>query len=220
MYDFKRQGHIFAIKRNGIYMFVYENRKTSILAGGGLRTGHHDKQYYYDYMPLYVAQIKKLFTPYYNALSQISEGIKKIGGTGRIHGNIVDIDFYNHIYLDPYDGKIKPYFAYDMDYKAFFSDIHQLIENSPCIDEKELYLQKLKEHHEELKKLLPVDNKPLAKVPEIVFDLDRDMYEPSRQMRAVQYVLEQNVIRFWRDKILTYSIPDNDKLGYTPKICE
>ena len=39
---------------------------------------------------------------------------------------------------------------------------------------------------------------------QIVFDME--MYRDSRQMRAVQYVMEQNVIRFWNDEILTYPV--------------
>lgn len=205
MYDFKRQGHIYAVKRSGAYMFIYESRKTSILAGGGLRTGYHDKQYYYDHMPLYVSQIKKLFSKYYNALEKVSDAVKQIGGSGWIHGSIVDIDFYNHIYLDPRKGVIKPYYAEDMTEKVFYRDIIQLIEQSPCMYNRDLYLNRLNGKPTELKKLLSSnDNIQLAKLPEIVFDTE--MYRDSRQMRAVQYVMEQNVIRFWNDEILTYPV--------------
>ena len=30
------------------------------------------------------------------------------------------------------------------------------------------------------------------------------MYDLSRKMRAIQYALEQKVIRFWQDEILEY----------------
>ena len=209
IYDFKRPGKIYALKRSGIYMFVHENRKIGILAGGGLRTASHTKQYYYDNMLLYVSQIKKLFSPYYHALSLISDGVKQIGGRGIIHGSIVDIDFYNHLFLDPYNGKVKPYFALNMVNKVFYNDIYQLIEQSPSMYNRELYLRRLGEEKNKLMKLLPSGKEStLAKVPEIV--LDMEMYKPSRQMRAIQYVLEQNVIRIWRDEILTYHIPDDE----------
>ena len=41
----------------------------------------------------------------------------------------------------------------------------------------------------------------LAVVPKIV--LDRSMYEPSRIMRSIQYIFDQNVLRVWDDKILS-----------------
>lgn len=187
-------------------MFVCENRKISILAGGGTRIAVHTKQYYYDNIPLYVSQIKKLFSPYYYALSQVSDCVKEMGGSGIIHGSIIDIDFFNHLYIDPYDGKVKPYFAYNMVEKVFYNDIYQLIEKSPYMHDRELYLHSLSDGENGMTKLLPSGQETtLVKVPEIVFDTE--MYVPSRQMRAIQYVLEQNVIRFWKDEILTYQMP-------------
>lgn len=48
---------------------------------------------------------------YHEALKHISNQIKKIGGDGRIHGCIVDIDEMNHVYLNPIDGRIICYWA-------------------------------------------------------------------------------------------------------------
>ena len=45
----------------------------------------------------------------------------------------------------------------------------------------------------------------LAIVPQTV--LDRSMYGPSRIIRSIQYIFEQNVLRFWNDSVL--SIKDN-----------
>lgn len=203
MNDFKRQGHIYAIKRCGVYMFIYESRKISILAGGGLRTGHHTKQYYYDHMPLYISRLNRLFSKYYNALKYVSDEVKKIGGSGRIHGSIVDIDFYNHLFLDPRQGAIKPYYAEDMIEKIFYQDINHLIKESPHMYDRELYLKRLKGKQFEFNRLLSTeDDTYLTKLPEIVFDTE--MYQDSRKMCAVQYVMEQKVIRFWNDEILAF----------------
>ena len=56
---------------------------------------------------------------YMDKLLNISKVIKSIGGDGSIHGCIVDIDYYNHIYINPVDGKITPYFAYDMEQNMY-----------------------------------------------------------------------------------------------------
>lgn len=40
----------------------------------------------------------------------------------------------------------------------------------------------------------------LATVPELV--LDTDMYDPSRIMRSVQYIFDQDVIRIWNDVVI------------------
>ena len=41
--------------------------------------------------------------------------------------------------------------------------------------------------------------------------IDRSMYEPSRIMRSIQYIFDQNVLRVWNDAVL--SIEDKDEFG-------
>ena len=52
----------------------------------------------------------------------------------------------------------------------------------------------------------------LAVVPQVV--LDRSMYEPSRIMRSIQYIFDQNVLRVWNDAI--FAIDDNDDIRALP----
>lgn len=49
----------------------------------------------------------------------------------------------------------------------------------------------------------------LAVVPQVV--LDRSMYEPSRIMRSIQYIFDQNVLRIWNDAVL--AIEDRGEFG-------
>ena len=51
-----------------------------------------------------------------------------------------------------------------------------------------------------------------ATVPELI--LDREMYKPSAIMKSFQYVIENNIVRIWRDDIL------NASFDTTGKICE
>ena len=39
----------------------------------------------------------------------------------------------------------------------------------------------------------------LAIVPQVV--LDKSMYKPSRIMRSIQYIFDQNVVRIWNDEV-------------------
>ena len=43
----------------------------------------------------------------------------------------------------------------------------------------------------------------LATIPELV--LDKSMYDPSRITRSVQYMLENNVVRIWKDEVISKS---------------
>lgn len=49
-------------------------------------------------------------------------------------------------------------------------------------------------------KNIKAGNNDSIAVPEEV--LDRGMYEPSRIMRSIQYLFDNNVIRIWRDSVL------------------
>ena len=206
---FVRPGSIIVIKRSDVYMFFYKERALSILNGGGLTKAEHDLDYYYKNLPLYVSQVKEAFDPYYQALKKLSEMVKMIGGRGDIHGCIVDIDFFNHVYLDPYDGKLQFYYASDMTEKLFYSGIEQLLRESPMLMGREYMLIKLEAGKELVPKLMSGDdNHSLTCVPVLV--LDRSMYGPSRQMRSVQYTLENRTIRFWRDAILSLNFPNDE----------
>ncbi|MBT8982167.1 hypothetical protein BTH70_05655 [Lactobacillus delbrueckii subsp. bulgaricus] len=138
----------------------------------------------------------------------------------KVHGCIVDIDFFNHIYLNPFDGKIYPYFALDTTNKVFFKDVKSLL-NSSSFDNKRI-LRKYSSMsqkgnipiltHKEYRK------QELTAMSEIV--LDRSMYEPSRIMRSIQYIFDQNVLRVWKDEVLSISetspkemLPNSKKLS-------
>lgn len=47
----------------------------------------------------------------------------------------------------------------------------------------------------------------LATVPQLV--LGTEMYEPSRIMKSIQYIFDDNIIRIWKDEILDAYF-DND----------
>ena len=83
-------------------MFVLQNsdRKLSILNGGVLnRLEYKDINYYFNKMDEIILYIKNPLDQYTEYQKQISEAIKTIGGRGTIHGSIVDIAFFNHIFF-------------------------------------------------------------------------------------------------------------------------
>ena len=47
----------------------------------------------------------------------------------------------------------------------------------------------------------------VAKVPQLV--LETDMYNPSRIMKSIQYIFENNVIRIWNEEILSADFTDD-----------
>lgn len=201
-------GVIYVLKRNNMYMFILKSGGTLYLLVGGKRSflDNSDIHYYYDNMIKYIEKVKTVFSPYQNALKKIGKEIKKIGGYGTVHGCIADIDFFCHIYLNPYDGKITPYFASDTKNKWVYAELTELIKKH-CPQ----FQKQLEAAYDS--KMIPVLSKyAIAKannrtermssaiVPQLV--LDTEIYKESRIMKSIQYIFDENIIRVWKDEIL------------------
>lgn len=202
--SFRYEEDIYMIKKCGMYMFVLKTKySTSLLSGGkavGLR--YNDPQYYYINMEAYSNRMLELMKPIHDKLYKISKEVKQFGGDGRIHGFIVDISFYSHIYLNVEDGKITPYFAKNMVDKFGYNNLITLLdEHEPTMSGNYLTCQK--------KGLLPViSGSSVSKDTDIIktsstYVPKTDIYKSSNKMRSIQYMLEQKVIRIWNDDLIT-----------------
>ncbi|KQL52675.1 hypothetical protein AN964_03470 [Heyndrickxia shackletonii] len=209
---FNRTGTIYMLKNNNVYCFIYKNQNTgkiSLLNGGMLNNLEHNSiNYYFERMAYYSDTVKGLFSDYNQALKSISDSIKKIGGVGTIHGCIVDIDFFNHIYVNPEDGTVTPYFALSIVDKYIYSNVKALL----LAKRKDLYdnYMKLLEGESESVKLLKGEIKA-GSIEISRFIPDTYMYRPSRIMKSLQYLTEVNVIRIWDDRIIEFQFQSKNK---------
>lgn len=187
---------IYLLKKDDLYMFVTKNEKGNLfIMNGGMknRLSNNDINYYYENMSNYSNLLKNSTNSYYEYINKISNYIKSIGGYGTVHGAIVDIDFYNHIYLNIYDGKITPYWAASVDYKIIYPNLKELLqnqcpkllENINSTQSNELALYK--------NELIPNEG---------VFVEDTRMYKESRIIRRIQYLIDDNIIRVWNDNLI------------------
>lgn len=222
---FRQQGDIYALKQKGIYMFMLQHGIGLYLLRGGQKLNvFHGLEYYAANLEKYVEKIQAAFRPYRNALDKIAAEVKRFGGSGYVHGSIVDIDFYNHIYLDPFDGYLMPYFAFDVTGRREFHSVQELLESSPVpalgSDGKPLLLAYTKLLDTGGVSILEptVKEDALAVVPMEVLD-EKNIYAPSRVMKSIQYLLDKGVVRVWNDAVL--SMPDRNALTETqPKLPE
>lgn len=217
--DIKHQGTIFLLKSNESYMFILKNNQgLRLLEGGNLHILNHDIDYYFANLSEYAQKVREAFSPYHKALTAISAEIKSIGGRGTIHGCIIDIDFFNHIFLNPYDGTITPYYAEDKVNKTAFKSLAELLQLSPApprLSNGELIFSHYSALANEgnLSILCGMTEHTASEitVPQAV--LDTTMYEPSRIMRSIQYVFDQNVVRIWNDEVLSIANVDVSSLS-------
>ncbi len=207
MQSFSREGTIYAIKQDGAYLFLLQGEKLYILNGGSINIAEHSLSYYKENMSRYMERIREAFIPYDNEKKRLGREIKRLGGWGTDHGCIVDIDYWNHVYCNPYDGKLYFYEANNIIEKAFYKDFLHLVNDSSSLTCRELIMKRL-ETGSNIPALLPSINKSvlMSVAPAIV--LDTEMYKPSRRMRSIQYLLEKKVIRIWRDEVLDYAFSD------------
>ena len=191
----KLQGEFYLLKKNDILMFVYKNDKGNLyIMNGGRqnRLNYKDIEYYFNNMDNYSIIIKEGTKSYYAYINQLSDYIKSIGGSGNVHGTIVDIDFYNHVYVNIYDGKITPYWAASMDYKIVYPSFQELLSN---------HCPKMLENMNSNKnELVVMKNELISSGGE--FYEDTKIYRESRMMKKIQYLIDDNIIRVWNDNLL------------------
>lgn len=199
--DFNRDlGSITMLKKHSYYMFfALVNNRLYLLDGGKIRkTNGHDIKYFYENMDKYIESINNNFLNFYNYEELVSNEIKRIGGSGKIHGCIVDIDFSDHIYVNPLDKSLTPYFAESIDSKHVYKNISSLLEyNCPEIFEK--YKAILNDKNQ-TNNLIIYNNKNSN---ETIFVSSTEIYKNSNIMKTIQYLIVNNIIRIWSDDLIS-----------------
>ena len=217
-------------------MFFVEEKNLCILNCGTRKRAEHCLEYYYDNIDKFAAKINETFTGYCRRLEAIGDEIKKIGGCGRTHGCIVDVDScsfisMNHIFLNPVNGMMYFYWAKDTEIKIFYNNLLSLIEESPDKPDRDMRGQSMANLYTRLlndgelqflpngctntsNSLMAIDRNLLGAINENIPTLitDKKIYEASRDMHKVFRVVNDNVICFWHDAVLDDNCDDEKKM--------
>ena len=186
---------LYMLKKQGYYCFIHESPKGSLsILNGGARRSINKKEieYYYDNMDRVINKIKRPLDKYMSIQKIISDEIKKIGGSGFIHGCIIDINFFNHIYLNPYDLKITPYYALNMIYKTVYRSVPLLLEKE-CPDLYWNYLE-LQNNQNNSLSVISCDSN-LTKMDSQIY-LNTDIYKASREICRMKKLCS-NILSIW-----------------------
>lgn len=170
-----------------INMFLMQSPKgrLSVLNGGTIKNiKNHSLEYFYENLTNYAQSVTMFLSNYEAFEKKVSNEIKKLGGFGRIHGSIVDIDFFNHLYINPLDGSITPYFAYSMTSKYVYRNLPSLLK-CRC---PRLYanFERLIGEPKSETKLVPF-GKDLTVYNDVVFVESTEMYKISRILKRLQF---------------------------------
>ena len=197
MMDFAQDVDIlYMLKKNGYYCFIHKSRNNqlAILNGGALKNLKiNDINYYYNRMDDVIAYIKNALDKFTSIQKEIATEIKAIGGRGTIHGAVIDIDFRNHIYVNPYDLTITGYWGRDIVVKRVFPSVPRLLESN-CPSLYENYLKRLSGEAETALVVIS-DSKPVeTSLPHTY--LSTDIYSVSRELTKMQK-LYSNILCEW-----------------------
>ena len=193
---------VYLLKKSSYYCFICKTMAGTlcIMNGGAIRKlPDYPIEYFYDNMDKVIGHISNPLAKYTSLQNKVAAEVIRIGGAGNIHGCIVDIDFYNHIYINPVDSKLTAYWAEDMVTKKvyptipgllkaecpkLYSNYRKLISGSKG---KKLYLSKQSEEIQEGLDVLPQEY------------LETDIYRASKEVCKMQKLYD-NILTIWIDK--------------------
>ena len=210
---FSRTDHIKFLKNSGFLMFVSVSAKglTCILQGGFLRKLDKPLEYYYSRMPEYGTRVLSLFSNYWEAIYRISGFVKDIAPedvSAKVHGCIVDLDYFNHIYLNPLDGTITPYSAESKFKREPYKNLASLISRQmphllSALKEKQLADPNALALTEAStpSALIALTDDEVTECSEIVYDTD--MYVVSNKLKELQLIYDYHLIAVWYDTLLS-----------------
>lgn len=193
-YHAKDHWDIIRLHKNGIDMFVSVNNNSLYLLRGNsdkkLTGGNYED--YLDLLDSYFSVVKKMYNEYYQRLESISSFVTSFGGSGKIHGSIVDIDFYNHIFVDP-------------------DNMYETVYNSPTYNNITIYENVTSLLYYERKDLyneiVDIYAKTGSTNMEQVYEqttstLRADYSNVSKKMTQINRMLKNNVVLDWEEDLV------------------
>ena len=220
-----REGTIYMLKNRGYYMFIFRNKEGKLLqmkSGKLSKLNNKNIDYYLQMMPKYVECVRRFLKPYSEYQQGIARVVKGFTGDGRIHGCIVDIDYYNHLYVNPFDGTVTPYFAEDKVSKWVYPSVRALLKDKAPYKLSKLDDMYPEQPDEDTSESDPQDNvralfKPSdddAPGSEITYVADQEIYGASLLIYEFQRTEFNHIIRVWdEDLIASTSLPASNSLA-------
>ncbi|MCD7776793.1 MAG: hypothetical protein LUH54_05435, partial [Firmicutes bacterium] len=225
---------IYMIKKNKKYMFFayclpQERSKCKhlyMLCGGQIRRISSDDpsilSFYYSNLDKYVNNVNSLMSLYIPRLNALSQFVKLIGGSGNIHGCIIDIDipetFFEfsrcHLYLNPLNNTYTAYYADSKSSRLVYADLRTLL-----VEQKEYCKNMIESFDKNIAKyaeisanffssnsLSEIDDNFILAAQSCNVPLDNclEMYRISGIIKSLQYCVDNDVVRIWNDNLLNF----------------
>lgn len=196
--------HFYMVKHSGYYGFFLTSSKGSCICSGGrikkIKEHHNIAQLDSIFLNM-VNSYLKLLTPYRNAQEKIAREVRSFGGNGKIHGTIVDIDFYNHIMLNPLDSTVTYYYSPIFGQIKTYKNLLTLLSNHNKVLANE-YRKRLNSASNNLPSRRQADT--ILETKTIEIDIENSIYAISRRISPLQRLFSAKILRDWNDDLLMY----------------
>lgn len=226
----KDYAQLYMVKRNGFYGFFIVNKKygTQICIGGKTRSISKikDIRYFDKYFDFVIVNYIKILKPYRDYQEQISFEVKRLGFSGKIHGCIIDIDFFNHIMVNPYDNSLTFYYSPEIGivkpFKSFESlvGIDKLLKNSKnntlSAENETLLNSYIAMKNEGC--LITKSSQVCDDEKYIYADLKHGIYALSARYYQLQRLFDANILRWWNDDWIQENLTEKDEFYITHKV--
>ena len=187
---------IYVIKHNGYYGFfivTYEgNSKGISIVNGGMTkkiSDTTDLRWLCENFDVVLSKYIALLLPLRTAQEKISKELKTAGFSGKIHGTIVDIDFYHHIMINPSNGDMQVYYSPAPGIVKYINNEKELIKSIEEISSRRLFLEYGNKYILEMEKTLTTiySLHPVS--------LSTGAYGVSRKVNPLQRIFSGHVLR-------------------------
>lgn len=199
---------LYMLKRDRYYMFISKSKcgNLTILNGGARkRLPKQPVEYFYNNMQIMIDNVLDPYSKFRKLVGQVAAFIRDVGGYGRVHGSIVDIDYFTHIYIDSSTLYMYFYYAIDMVEKYFYPSLEELLSRRvPRL------LENYCNNTFTLKNVLISND-----VCRVVLCEDTGMYRHSREIYKMQK-LDSKLLTVWYEHLLAI---DKDKFIDTEEVC-
>lgn len=199
------KGGKFYVVREADYFGFFGTYKKSIYICNGGRLNKLPPQedglaYYVKNFSQMVSLFLRSLSPLRAAQEKLSSLVKSFGGSGRIHGTIVDIDFLNHIMIDTYDGSMNFYYSPMFGAVKRYGSLQGLL-HEQCPEYEKKYLAMADD------KQLP--STTVSDSGMVFLDIKNSPYRISGKVQALQRLFSGHILRDWNDEALRQALVTN-----------
>lgn len=190
-----------------IFSFIGENpdkNRFYFLSGGAVSLAAHKPEWYYSKLDDYFAICTDFIFKYKQMVTPISEYIKSLGGSGYIHGLIIDIDFFHHLKVDVENNRLVPYYAPSTGCRTIYPSLNVMVKQLAEKNGQEQALIPYK--HQELVMYENAIRYKGLETPicdEVTYNEEKGFYRRNKQMGSIYRSADSRIIKKWEDKFDT-----------------